>query len=98
MFKQIVGQSAVVRKGGVFRTCDLYSYRGQLFAKFGAGFVRLNADGGSSLDGLAMDLLVYDGPLFKDRFGRLCVEPIEGTKPLQVTPDGTILVIEAPDA
>ena len=35
MFKQVMGQSAVVRKGGVYRTCELYEFRGQLFAKHG---------------------------------------------------------------
>lgn len=73
MFKQLTGQSAVIRKGGVFRTCDLYEFKGQLFAKYGSGFVRLNANGSSSVDGLAVDLLAYDDALFQDKFGRLCV-------------------------
>jgi len=98
MFKQVVGQSAVVRKGGVYRTCDLYEYKGQLFAKHGNGYVRLNADGGSSVDGLALDLLAYEGPLFADKFGRLCVVAGEGFKALTANPDGTIapLLLEGP--
>lgn len=98
MFVQIPGQSAVVRKGGVFRTCDLYSYRGHLFAKFGSGYVRLNADGASSLDGLQIDLLAYEGPLFRDKFGRLAVQQEPGYVALQANPDGTIepLKLEGP--
>ena len=98
MFKQIVGQSAVVRKRGVYRTCDLYEYNGQLFVNFAGGYVRLNADGGSSLDGLALDLLAYEGPLFKDPFGRLAVKQKDGYKALVANPDGTItpLMLEGP--
>jgi len=98
MFKELTGESAVIRKGGVYRTCDLYSYRGHLFAKFGSGFVRLNADGGSSVDGLQLDLLAYEGLLFKDKFGRLSVEAGEGYIALQAQADGTItpLQLEAP--
>lgn len=94
MFKQLVGESAVVRKGGVYKTCDLYTFRGNLFVKYGAGFVRLNADGGSSLDGLSIDLLAYEGPLFKDKFGRLTVEPSEGYVALSAQTDGTLKAIE----
>lgn len=98
MFVQISGQSAVVRKGGVFRTCDLYSYRGHLFAKWGNGYVRLNADGASSLDGLQIDMLAYEGPLFKDKFGRLAVQQESGYTALQANPDGSItpLQLEGP--
>lgn len=90
MFKHLVGETAVVRSRGVYKTCALYSYRGQLFAKNGSGFVRINADGSSSVDGLALDLLAYEGPLYKDRFGRLCVEKTEGAVALVAQPDGSI--------
>lgn len=98
MFTQLIGQSAVVRKGGVYKPCDIYEYRGQLFAKFGGGFVRLNADGKSSVEGCTLDLLAYEGPLFKDKFGRLCVKPGDGYVALEAQPDGTIapLQLEAP--
>ena len=98
MFKQVIGQSAVVRKGGVYRTCDLYEYRGQLFVKYGAGYVRLNADGGASVEGLSLDLLAYEGPLYKDRFGRLTVQDGDGYTALIAQPDGKLepLQLEAP--
>lgn len=98
MFKQLTGQSAVVRNRGVYRTCDLYEFRGQMFAKYGSGFVRLNANGSSSLDGLALELLAYEGSLFQDKFGRLCVTAGDGFKELVAQPDGSIqpLMLEAP--
>ena len=94
MFKQLTGETADVRKGGIYRTCDLYEWRGVLFAKFGGGFVRLHADGRASVDGLFLEQLAYEGPLFKDRFGRLTVEPGEGYTALQAQPDGQILALE----
>ncbi len=94
MFKHLPGESAVVRKGGIFRTCDLYEYRGALFVKYGSGFVRLNADGGARLDGLSIDMLAYDKPLFKDRFGRLCVNDEGGYTAVQANPDGTIVPLK----
>lgn len=94
MFTQLIGHSAVVRKGGVYKPCDIYEYRGQLFAKFGGGFVRLNADGKSSVEGCTLDMLAYEGPLFKDKFGRLTVQPGEGYVPLIAEPDGTIAPLQ----
>ncbi len=94
MFKQLTGQSAVLRKSGVYRTCDLYEFKGMLFAKFGSGFVRMNSNGSSSLDGLQLDHLAYDGELYQDRFGRLAVAKGEGYKTLMAQPDGTLLQLE----
>lgn len=69
-----------------------------MFAKYGAGFVRLNANGSSSMDGLALEMLAYEGPLFQDKFARLCVAAGDGFKALTANPDGTIqpLMLEAP--
>lgn len=98
MFKHLVGQTAVVRKKGVFKTCDLYEYKGMMFAAFGGGFVRLNANGTSSLDHVELDHLSYDGDLYRDRLGRLAVQKGEGYVALEVTPDGAMapLQLEAP--
>lgn len=68
-----------------------------MFAKLGSGYIRLNADGSSSVDGVAIDLLAYDGPLFKDKFGRLCVKGEAGFTPLTATPDGDILLLKGVD-
>ncbi len=50
------------------------------------------------MDNLALDLLAYEGPLFQDKFGRLCVQAGEGFKALTANPDGTIapMMLEAP--
>lgn len=98
MFTELVGQSAVVRKGGVFKACPLYEYKGMLFVKFGGGFVRLNNNGKSSVEGLTLDHLAYEGPLYADRFDRLSVAAGEGYTPLEALADGTLqpLALEAP--
>ena len=84
----------MVRKGGVYKHCDLYEYKGQLFAKYNGGFVRLNADGKSSVEGVSLDLLAYEGPLFKNRFGHLGVVQSDGCVPLIAQPDGTIELLK----
>lgn len=98
MFRHLVGQTAVIRKKGVFKTCDLYEYKGMMFAAFGGGFVRLNENGTSSVDHVELDNLSYDGELYRDRLGRLAVVNGEGYKRLTALPDGTIapLQLEAP--
>lgn len=98
MFKQLVGQSAVVRRRGVFLPCDLYEYRGMMFAKVGSGFIRLTAKGDTSQVGTEVDMLAYDGPLFSDKFGRLAVADGGGYTALIAQPDGTItpLQLEGP--
>ena len=96
MFTQLTGQSAVVKRNGMFKHCDLYSYKGQLFVKYGQGFVRLNADGKSSVEGVSLDLLAYEGPLFKNKFGHLGIVQGEGHIALEAQADGTILMLEGP--
>lgn len=88
----------MIRKAGRYRTCDLYEYLGQMFVKYGADFVRLNSNGSASLDGVGLDFLAYQGPLFQDKFGRLCVKPGDGYKALTANPDGTVapLMLEGP--
>ena len=71
MFEQLTGDSAVLAQGGVYRTCDLYAFQGGLYARYGAGFVRLYANGSTSKDGLMVVHLVTDRQLYADKFGRL---------------------------
>lgn len=98
MFKKLEGDTVVLQKGGVFKVCDLYAYRGYLFANYAGGYIRLTADGHASVPGVSVDMLAYEGPLYKDRFGRLAVSAGEGYTALQSNPDGTItpLKIEGP--
>lgn len=72
-FKQLDGETAILQQGGVFKQADLYEWDGKLFAKFGAGFIRLKENGSTSKDGVNLELLCLDVPLRRDRFGRLCV-------------------------
>jgi hypothetical protein len=78
MFRRIEGETAILRLGGVYKVADLYERDGRLFAAAAGGYVRLNANGTTSKDKLAIDTLALDEPLYKDRFGRLCVAPGNG--------------------
>lgn len=70
-FKQVEGEAAVLVSDGIYRQVDLYSRDGYLFAKFGAGFVRLKADGSTSKSKLRLEHMSWTGGLFKDTFGNL---------------------------
>ena len=95
MFKRLEGETAIVRLGGVYKVADLYERDGKLFAATAGGYVRLNANGTTSKDKLAIDTLALDGPLYRDRFGRLCVSDGSGrtllsdteTEPLMIPKD-----------
>lgn len=76
-FKHLVGDTALVRERGVFKQVPLVEYRGQLFAQTKGGYVRLNHDGSTSAPGVNFIELLYEGPLLKDSFGRLCTTPGE---------------------
>lgn len=81
MFKDLApGDVAILMENGVYKQCQLATYNGQLFAKLGSGYVRLNSAGGTSKPSTGLLTLVYDGPLFRDRFGRLCVQAGEGRR------------------
>ena len=85
MFEEMTGDGAMLVKGGVYRPCPLYRRaNGDLFARYGAGYVRLYANGGTSMDALKIELLHTNEPLFVDRFGRLGLVQHEGFKPLNV--------------
>lgn len=84
MFKHLDGDVAVIRIGGIFKTADLYEWRGGLYAKFGGGYVRLNANGSTTKDGLSIEMLATDEPLYKDRFGRLEIVEGDGSKRVMI--------------
>ena len=71
MFKPLEGDSAVMYQGGVFKPVDLATRNGYLFAKISGGYVRLYADGSTSKDGVKIDSLSTELPLFRDKLGRL---------------------------
>lgn len=76
------GDTAVLVDRGVFRQVPLYVNKGHLFAKVGAGFVRLSADGATSKPNLRIEALVYAEPLYRDAARRLCIREVAGGKPL----------------
>ena len=77
-FAILEGDHAILAEKGVYRQCDLYTHNGQLFAKIGGGFVRLNEDGSSSKPHVRLEELATEAPLYRDRFGRLALAPGEG--------------------
>lgn len=76
MFTPINGDSALLRKDGVFRVCGLFSdRRGRLFAKYGSGFVALKATAETSVVGLLLDEIDTEEQLFVSKIGNLYVAP-----------------------
>jgi len=80
-FKQIEGEAAILVNGGVYTQVDLYTRDGYLFAKHGAGWVRLMADGSTSKPKVYCEFLTYSRPLAQ-RLGRLCEASVDGAKVL----------------
>lgn len=77
------GDTAVLVDRGVFRQVPLFTNKGHLFAKVGAGFVRLSVDGATSKPNLRIEALVYSYPLYRDVARRLCAYDVDGRcKPL----------------
>ena len=82
MFKHLEGQVAVIVEGGVYKPVDIYTRDGYLYAKTGAGFVRLYADGSTTKAKCRLDTLHFDGALFRDALGRMCSQPVNGAAPI----------------
>lgn len=83
MFNRLEGETAILRKGGVFKVVDLYERNGLLFAAWGGGYVRLYANGTSSADKVNIDTLaIEESKLYKTRLGVLTVAPGDGRKAL----------------
>lgn len=95
MFKKLDGDTAMIRKGGGYRPCDLYEWLGGLYVKMGSEYIRLRANGTTSKDGVTLEHLEYDGPLYADKFSRLAVVHREGYTSLESIP-GETLKLEPP--
>ena len=78
MFQHLEGQVAVIVESGVYKPADIYARDGFLYAKTGAGFVRLYADGSTTKAKCRLDTLHFDGALFRDALGRMCDESVKG--------------------
>lgn len=75
-FSRIEGECAVVRRKGGFRQVDLYTYKGQLFFKYGSDYYRINEGGRTShadvlIDELPSNIETTTGPM-----GRLEVKKV----------------------
>lgn len=94
MFNKLEGDSVLLRYRGAYRPCDLYTFQGGIFAKNGSSYIRLRADGTTSQDGVFFVYLEYEGPLFKDRFGRLshCLKDGYSALFIQTSEDKQLLV------
>jgi hypothetical protein len=57
----------------------------------------LRRDGTTTKDGVFLEHLEYDGPLFADKFGRLCVVGGEGRLSLIVNVGETLQITESHD-
>lgn len=80
MFRKLEGDNAIVEKGGVWKPADVYEMGGMLFLKANGGFVRVNANGATSVPGLTLRWLAREKPLYADRWGRLCINAAPGRK------------------
>ena len=96
-FKEVEpeGSVAIVSRNGVYQQCPLYTRNGMLFAKVGAGFVRLAANGSTSHPGTCLDTLIYDGEICQDQFGRLCEPSFPKAKPIPA--QAKTLLLGAPE-
>lgn len=88
MFQLIEGEVAVIREGGVYKEVPIATRNnGELYVKAKGGFVRLYADGSTSVGSkCAIDTIAINATLYKDRFGKLCVEPADDRKALDNAP------------
>ena len=57
LFTVLEGATAVLKSKGVYRQVPVYTRRGLLFARWGAGFISLRADGATSLPDVRVDYL-----------------------------------------
>lgn len=94
-FKEIEGDTALIVERGVFRQVPLYERNGVLFAKAKGGFVRLSENGSTSHDAVSFTELLYEGDLYRDPFGRLCVTPGERRKAIAAR--SGVLALGAPE-
>lgn len=75
VFQKLEGETAVLRRNGVYLQCDIYERNGGLYAKVGNGFVRFYANGATSQPDIVIDELMYEGDLFQSETGKLdCCE------------------------
>lgn len=94
LFQEVEGEAAILIENGVFKQVALYKRNGNLYAKNGGGFIRLNEDGSTTKAKCRLVALDWANPntLGRDIHGRLCiVQETEGAKPLTFTSQTRLL-------
>ncbi|SON54303.1 hypothetical protein HDIA_0762 [Hartmannibacter diazotrophicus] len=74
MFQQVEGECATIVRKGRYKQVPVYTRDGYIFAKEGGCFIRLYADGSTSDPNYRLDNLPWEGPLARNKFGKL-VDP-----------------------
>lgn len=84
LFQEIEGEVAILSANGVYKQVPLFKRAGYIYAKHGGGFVRLCADGSTSMPKVRIDTITWtNGVLGKDALGRLAIiGEAPGIKPL----------------
>ena len=93
MFSRIDTDEALIVENGVYRPVDVYrGPDGGLYVKAKGGFVRVKERGDTSHPTVKITLLMREGPLYRDAWGRLCVTEADGRRPVSLPrhPEGAI--------
>lgn len=100
MFKKLEEDEALIVERGVYRSAALYELNGALFIQAKGGFVRAKTNGSTSHATVRLYTLMREGPLYQDRFGRLCIEDGPDRTEVELSFDGdqAVLTIAAPAA
>ncbi len=83
-FIQVEGGMAVVASKGKYMQVPVYTRNQYLFLKIGSGFVKVYANGSTTVEGLRLDELSTDIDLWADRFDQLRTEASADRKPVQL--------------
>lgn len=101
MFQKRDGDVAILRRGGVYLQCPVYERHGFLYAKLGAGFVRLMASKSTSAPNATLDeLYVTDDLVREKRSGALALAALvaEAHETVALSDRDRVAVLPAPEA
>lgn len=82
-FREIEGAFVVLTTKGVYKPVPIYERNGFLWAKSSGGYIKLMSNGSSSKDGVRIDELSLDDPLYQTQLGYLAVKPLPKAVPLE---------------
>lgn len=93
LFKKVEGAAAITITGGVYKQVDVYERDEFLYAKDGAGFVRLYKNGSTTKANVRFVELHCDYVLCSDGVGRLCTAGALNARQLPGCIDNGVLLI-----